>query len=243
MNAHNRIEGEDIAIADSWATSVTEDLERSRRTAWIVASVASVIALLLAIAIVIMMPLKRVEPYTLLVDRQTGHVEALAPLDEGLVTPDAALTRSLLAQYVIARESFEQTSLQRDYRKTMLWSAGEERQRYGAQMNSANAASPFAQLPPGTSIRTEIASISPLSDSSSLVRFVTILSDRSGREAAPEHWAAVVNYSFSGARMSEEDRLINPLGFQVTRYRRDRETLPASSDPQLPRVPEAEPEA
>ena len=216
-------------IADSWGESVTADLERSRRIAWIVAAVAGAIALLLAIAVVVMLPLKTVEPYTLMVDRHTGHVEALAPLDEAMVSPDTALTRSLLAQYVIARESFDRASVQRDYRKAMLWSAGDERRRYGALMNSTNPASPFSQLPPGTSVSTEIASISPLDRSSSLVRFVTTRTDRSGRAQVPEHWAAVISYGFSGAQMSEEDRLLNPLGFQVTRYRRDRETLSASA--------------
>ena len=67
MNAHHTIEGETIEIADSWGTSVTESLERSRRTAWIVASVATAIALLLAIALVVLIPLRTVVPYTLLV--------------------------------------------------------------------------------------------------------------------------------------------------------------------------------
>lgn len=228
VNRHHKLDGEDIAIADSWGASVTADLERSRRIAWIVAAIASAIALLLAIAIVILLPLKTVEPYTLMVDRHTGHVEALAPLDEAMVSPDAALTRSFLAQYVIARESFDRASLQRNYRNAMLWSAGEERQRYGATMNSANGANPLVQLPPGSSVRTEIASISPLSSDSSLVRFVTTRTDTGGRAQPPEHWAAVINYTFSGAAMSQEDRLINPLGFQVTRYRRDPETLTAA---------------
>ena len=30
--------------------------------------------------------------------------------------------------------------------------------------------------------------------------------------------------------MTAEDRYINPLGFQVTRYRRDAETLPSELD-------------
>lgn len=240
MNAHHHVDGEDIVVGESWANSVTQDLERSRRTAWIVASIAGAIALLLAIALVILMPLKQIEPYTLLVDRQTGNVEALTPLDEQLVAPDAALTRSHLAQYVIARESFDRANVQRDYQKTMLWSAGEERQRYGNRMASANPLSPFSQLPPGTSVSTEIASISNLSDSSAMVRFVTTRTDRTGRTLPPEHWAAIINYTFSGARMSESDRLINPLGFQVTRYRRDLETLPASQEGRLPLVPESE---
>ncbi len=122
MTAHDNFD-EDIAIADSWGVSVTEQLEKSRRNAWIVASVSAAVALLLAIALVILLPLKETVPYTLLVDRQTGHVEALAPLGEQLVAPDEALTRSFLVQYVIARESYDFADLQSDYAKVGLWTA------------------------------------------------------------------------------------------------------------------------
>jgi type IV secretion system protein VirB8 len=48
----------------------------------------------------------------------------------------------------------------------------------------------------------------------------------------------VISYRYSGAPMSADDRLLNPLGFEVTRYRRDAETVPASvADPVQAIVP------
>jgi type IV secretion system protein VirB8 len=45
----------------------------------------------------------------------------------------------------------------------------------------------------------------------------------------------VVTYGFSGAPLSAEDRLINPLGFQVSHYRRDAEgAAPAMAPPIAP---------
>lgn len=234
MNAHQSFDGKPVEITDSWGTSVTENLERSRRTAWIVASVASAIALLLAITLVIMMPLKTVVPYTLLVDRQTGYVEELGPVGEKMVSPDAALTRSFLAQYVIARESIDRANLQRDYRKVALWTAGEARQRYIALMNASNPASPVAQLSNGATVSTEVISVSSLSPTSALVRFVTVRTERGAQSQLAEHWAAVITFTFSGAEMTADDRLLNPLGFQVTRYRRDQETLPEVIEVETP---------
>lgn len=236
MNAHHTVDGEDVEIADSWGTSVTLDLERSRRAAWIVAGIAGAIAFLLAVTLAVLLPLKTVVPYTLMVDRQTGYVEELAPLDAASVSPDTALTRSFLAQYVIARESYDAANLQRDYRRVALWSEGDARQRYVASMNSSNPSSPLAQLGSGTTLRAEVKSISSLSSDSALVRFVTVRTDRGGREEAANHWAAVINYRFSSAEMSADDRLHNPLGFQVTRYRRDQEALPDTSEPRLPQA-------
>lgn len=216
----------DLPVAASWATSVTEDLERSSRRAWTVAIIAAIVALLEAIALVFLMPLKTVEPYTLLVDRQTGNVEALAPLDTQVVTADAALTRSFLVQYVIARESFALPTLQDDYRKVSLWSDGRVREAYQRTMNAANPASPLSALPKGSAIRAQVKSVSTLGEGRALVRFLTTRVDQGAAPQPPQHWAAIVNYSFSNAEMSEADRYVNPLGFQVTSYRRDAETLP-----------------
>lgn len=237
MTAHDDIDLAQMRAADSWTQSVTADLERSRRTAWIVAAVASAIALLLTLALVILLPLKTTVPYTLLVDRQTGNVETLAPLDEQIVAPDAALTRSFLAQYVVARESFDADSFNRDYGRVALWSGDTERQRYIAAAQATNPLSPLAFMPRGGTIAITISSLSSLSADSALVRFTTTRTDPAAQPQAPQHWAAVVRYGFSQAAMSEADRLINPLGFQVLRYRRDAETVPPPTAAPVAQVP------
>lgn len=212
-------------IRDSWSQSVTADLKKSRSTAWLIAGVMAVIAILEAIALASLVPLKTVEPYTLLVDRQTGHVEALAPLDTQVVEPDEALTRSFLVQYVIARESFAFDSVQDDYRKVSLWSDGSERDRYQQRVSANNPASPLASLPQRAVIRTEIKSVSLLNPDRAMIRFTTARADPGSPAQRPQNWVAIVRFGFSNAEMSAEDRYINPLGFQVASYRRDPETL------------------
>src|SRR3546814_3839138 len=82
-------------------------LRASRRTAWWVAGGAAFIAVCEALALLFLTPLKSVEPYTLLVDRQTGFVQQLKPLDAETISANRALTQSFLVQYVIAREGFD----------------------------------------------------------------------------------------------------------------------------------------
>jgi len=213
--------------AATWSHDKERERLSSRRTAWIIAGVAAAIAVLEAIALIVLLPLKTVEPYTLLVDRQTGYVEALKPLERQIVAPDAALTRSFLAQYVIARESFDIDTLQQDYRKVALWSAGEARERYTSGMQATNPASPLATLPRRAQVQTRIRSLSSLGNDTALVRFETIRTDPGAQPQPPESWAAVVRFRFSGEAMSAADRLVNPLGFQVVRYRRDAEMPPS----------------
>lgn len=195
---------------------------------------AALIAVIEALALVALIPLKREVPYTLMVDSQTGYVQSLKPLENDSLTADVALTRSFLVQYVVARESFDIDNLQEDYRKVGLWSADEARDQYLALMNSSNPQSPLAALPRRSTVAVQIRSVSSLSPNSAMVRFSTVRTDRGARSQVAQHWAALITYRFSDADMTAADRLTNPLGFQVTRYRRDPETLPEALPVALP---------
>lgn len=214
------------ARAASWAEDGQEKLRLSRRIAWLVAGIACGVALFEAVAIALMIPLKTVVPYTLLVDRTTGYVQMLKGDDRQTLVPDQALTQSLLAQYVIAREGFDITSVPADYRKVGLWSAQRARSDYMAMMPASNPASPFQRFPRTTVLAVHIKSVSPLGPGTALVRFETERKDQGQVEGPRDAWVSVVRYRFVDAPMSMEDRLINPLGFQVMHYRRDQEALP-----------------
>jgi type IV secretion system protein VirB8 len=211
--------------AESWASDRQDLLRASRRTAWIVAAAAGTVAVCEAIALIVLMPLKTVEPYTLLVDRHTGFVEALKPLDANKIAPDKALTQSFLVQYVIARESFDIAALQANYRKATLWSADPAKADYVTSVQVTNPASPLARYPRSTVVTTRVKSVSPLGGNSALVRFDTQRVDAGGHVVPAQSWVAVIRYRFSGEPMTREDRFVNPLGFQVTGYRKDAEDV------------------
>lgn len=220
-----------FAEAQKWSADREDLLRSSRRTAWIVASIAAAIALLEGLALVLLTPLKTSVPYTVLVDRHTGYVEVLQPLDQKLVAPDAALTRSLLAQYVTTREGFGFDTVRADYRKVALWSAGEARSRYMTAMQANNPLSPLVLYGRRGLVEVQILSVSSPGQNTALVRFTTTRADSEARGQPPQFWAAVLSYRFTSLGMTASDRLQNPLGFQVIRYRRDPEAAPPSSPP------------
>jgi type IV secretion system protein VirB8 len=211
--------------AATWNRDRIEAMRASRRTAWWVAGSATVVAVLLAFALMLLMPLKTVVPYTLMVDRTTGFVQALKPLDPDKVAPDTALTQSFLVQYVIARESFDIDALEPNYRKVALWSAETARSDYLNFMQVSNPQSPLALYPRTTVVETRVKSVSPVGRNAALVRFDTVRRDAGGQIQPPRSWVALIRYRYSGEPMKLEDRFVNPLGFQVLRYRRDAETI------------------
>lgn len=227
MNEQNR-EALDAYYKDAatWNRDRLEAMHKSRRVAWWVAIGAGTIAVLEAGALILLTPLKTVEPYTLLVDRTTGYVQALKPLDADKIAPDAALTQSFLVQYVIAREGFDADTVQANYNKVASWSAEQARSAYVSLMQVSNPQSPLILYPRSTVIETRVKSVSPLGRNVALVRFDTIRRDAGGQVQPPRSWVSVIRYRFSGEPASLEERFVNPLGFRVLRYRRDAESAP-----------------
>ena len=211
--------------AESWASDRQEELRKSRKIAWIVAAVAAAVALLEAGALILLTPLKTVVPYTLLVDRHTGFVQAVRPLDEQRVSGDTALVQSFLVQYVVKRESFDADQVQANYRDVTLWSAESARAQYIAGMQGSNPESPLNRYPRNAVVETHVQSVSPVGSNVAMVRFQTRLRRPDGQVTPLGAWVAMMRYRFSGAPVRQEDRFENPLGFQVVRYRRDQEAL------------------
>jgi len=227
--------------AQSWGFSAQQAASRSQRTAWTAAGVMAGIAAFEAVALAMLVPLKTVEPVTLLVDRHTGYVQAIDPAEQKRLSANEALTQSFLAQYVTAREGFDRATVSGTYRRVALWSAGAARSTYLAEMPATNPASPFQRYPAGVAGIVRIKSISKIAKGTALVRFDTHRQDRNGATTAPQPWIAVIRYRYTDAPMAMEDRLVNPMGFQVLSYRRDAEApppqvaiaAPAAVDPAL----------
>lgn len=232
MNEHSR-ETLDAYYAEaaSWNRDRVGAMRSSQRIAWWIAGVAAAIALLEALALVLLTPLKTVEPYTLMVDRTTGYVQALKPLDQATIAPDAALTQSFLVQYVIAREGFDMGTLNANYRKVALFSADNARSSYLQQMQVSNPTSPLTIYPRSTTVDVRVKSVSPLGKDAALVRFETVRNDAGAQPQPAASWVAVIRYHYSDAPMSLEDRFVNPLGFEVTSYRKDAEVLTPEAAP------------
>lgn len=212
--------------ARSWAEDREQRDARSQRVAWIIAGVATTIAALEAIALAGLVPLKTVVPMTVLVDRQTGHVTSLDPAQPVKLAPDAAVAKSMLAQYVTARESADRASIANDYRKVVLWSGETARASYLAAMRPGSPDNVLARVPRQTSLQVRIKSVSLLEEGQALVRYDLVGRSDTGGEAKPAPFVTVIRYRFRDRPMVEADRFLNPLGFTVLRYRKDAEAPP-----------------
>lgn len=212
------------ADAASWSTDVNGALRASRTRAQWIAGAAVVVAVCEALALMALSPLKTVVPYTITVDRQTGAAQLARGVQLGPLSENEALVQSAVAQYVIARETLDATDLAANYRKVGLWSTATARSDYLRSMDRTNPASVLVGANAATQVAVTIRSITLMSPTSALVRFSTDRREGDG-PASRMDYAAAMQFAFTGDPLSLEDRLINPLGFQVSRYRRDAESV------------------
>jgi type IV secretion system protein VirB8 len=211
----------------------------SRRTAWIVTAVLIVICAAQAAAIALMLPLKEIVPYTIVVDRTTGFAEVIRPLEQGALPQDQAITQAFLAQYVIARETFDAADLPTRYKLVALLSAETARADFVNAYRADNPQNLAVQTPSGTVRRVRTSAVALLDVSSDPRRAsvdVEIIERPPGGIERSSFYRAQLGFRYSGAPMRMEDRLLNPLGLQVVTYRLDPAPLapppaPAPPDP------------
>ena len=213
------------AAARSWADGQVQTTARETRIAWRVAIAAGALALLLAIALAFLIPLKSVEPYVLTVDRQTGTVEPAMTVRSGAMSQNEAVIQAQLAGYVVARETFDSTDLPQQYRRVQLLSAPATARAYVGEMAANNPSSPLNTLNRGDTVAIRIRSVSLIGAGTGLVRFTATRTAVGAAAGQPSNLVSAISFGFSGRPLRPADRYDNPLGFQVTRYRRDAEGL------------------
>ena len=196
------------------------------RNRWLVTAWSSLaLALIQGIALVALVPLKTSVPF-LIKEESTGAVTTVRPLaGNPAVTYSESVRKYFLTRYLITRETYDAMDLAENFRAVDLMSDRAESGRFHQTIASSNPASPLVIYGKLGRRLVRIKSIAFLNDHTAQIRF-TATDQRSSSLPSPSEWIATVAYSFGPAPSSEADRLMNPLGFLVTRYRTDQEVAP-----------------
>ena len=201
---------------------------RSRLVAWRLAIGSSALAAVALLALLCLTPLKTNTPYVLRVDNATGHVEVLTTLRTSESSYGEVVDSYFLNQYVLNREGYDYNTIQNAYNTTALLSDPEVQREYYTLFEGAQARDTV--LKDRAKIIVQIRSITPTPETgTAVVRFSTQLKHNNGSIEPLQNWIATTSYTYKDATMSSVDRRVNPLGFQVTSYRIDPETLTPSS--------------
>ena len=218
MSADQALQGY-LEEAASWDADRVAQAARSVAVAWRVAAAGWLCAVASVLALVLLLPLKRVVPYLIRVDGTTGVVDVV-PVYTGHAPLGEAVTRYFLTHYITVCERFDYSLAESDYEECGAFNSARLNQMLYARWNRANPKSPLNLHKDGSTETVRIESVSffkPASGESDLaqVRFARV--ERQG-DGAPErvtHWIASIEYRYGKPPDDPRTRGWNPLGFEV----------------------------
>ena len=221
--------------AQSWELDRARRAERSAKVAWIVAAVAAAIAVLSVAAVTGLAPLKQPVPVVIRVDSSSGIVD-IVPAYEGTSDIEQVVTRNLLQNYVIARERYFYGTAEADYELVASQNSPSLNQEWAALWATNNPTSPLNVYKDGTSIRTQVRSVTFLKlesgkDKLAQVRFSRYTRPGGTGEEQASHWVSTMEFAYVPPSKDDKTRSLNPLGFRVVEYRREPEVAAAGVTP------------
>jgi type IV secretion system protein VirB8 len=208
-----------LSEATSWDADRRAQDNRSRRSAWIVASAAVFTTCMAVTALLAMFPLQRVEPYVIRVDNTTGVVDVV-PTYTGDGAPAEVLTRYLLTHYVSTCERFNLGTAEEDYSECGAFHSPQRNQQWAALWATANPDSPLNKFKDGTTVHANIQSVSFFERANGRTDLAQVRFTKATRVGGtgPEvltHWVATVHYAYGKSPSDIRTRQWNPMGFRI----------------------------
>jgi type IV secretion system protein VirB8 len=213
--------------AESWDADRVGQYRRSAQVAWWAVGAGWTCAISAALALVILMPLKRVEPFVVRVDNATGIVDVV-PAYDGSATPQEAVTRYFLTHYLTVCERFNFATAESDYEECGAFHSPQRNQIWYALWTATNPASPLNVHKDGSTVRVQVKSVSFFTRASGLsdlaeVRYLKALRRGIGSDESFSHWVATIQYAYTEPAKDPKTRRWNPLGFKIIDFKSEPE--------------------
>jgi type IV secretion system protein VirB8 len=226
VNAKAELE-EYFREAESWDADRAEQGLRNLKLAGWVAAAGWTCAIACAAALLVLMPLKRVEPFVVRVDNATGIVDVVPPYD-GRATPQEAVTRYFLTHYVTTCERFNFATAESDYEECGAFHSPARNQIWYSEWTATNPASPLNVHKDGSTVRVQVTSVSFFTRANGIadlaqVRYLKALRQGAGSEETFTHWVATIQYAYVEPAKEPKTRRWNPLGFKVVELKTEPE--------------------
>lgn len=161
---------------------------------------------------------KRFDPFVIQIDDTTGMAKVVNPINSQVLNGNEALAQYFIKKYVVARETYNPVDFTTLANKTVrLLSANSIYWDYRGYLRN-DELNPSIKYGQKNTTFLIVKSWSKLSDNKYILRF-SINETAQARRVFNK--IAVVEFQYIPMELTEEDRDINPLGFQVTGYRVD----------------------
>jgi type IV secretion system protein VirB8 len=221
------------AEARRWEADERRDERERTRLAAGLAMTALLVCMALSVALVLLLPLKRTEPYLVRVDSSSGVVDVV-PRYVGTADLPESVLRYLLTTYVTLRERYVPGLVETDYDEVGAFQAAAMNQTWAQYWARTNPESPLNRHRDGSRVTVQIRSVTLLRHGGGApdvaqVRFRRSTLPGAGAAEHTDDWVATLSTTFGPPSEDLRTRTLNPLGFRVLEYRREPEVTESTS--------------
>ena len=199
---------------------------RRERFAYFIAGAGVIVGLAGFLGAVSLLPLKTTETVVVVVDKETGEMDRVAHVEALSLDESDAIIQANLVAYVDDRETFDVTDGESRINSVLGRSDLDAARTLRDLWNSANEDYPITVYGRDAKIEVVIKSVNQIEAGVAQVRFSRTLRRTRDVRTVTRQYVATLAYEFRPeTRQRLQDVWANPLGFVVTSYRVDAETL------------------
>jgi type IV secretion system protein VirB8 len=162
----------------------------------------------------------RIEPFVIEIDKKSGIATTVKPLSIQEYSANTAVLRSLIIQYIRAREEYNYYLFEKNFSYLVrVFSNPVIYYSYKSVASTSNPSSPYNILGKNGNITVKWKSIIFPAQNTAQIR-ISVETTSSIGNVVQKDKIILMSFTFDQtSEMTEEDRLLNPLGFIVTMYK------------------------
>ncbi|MEQ9115932.1 MAG: type IV secretion system protein [Rickettsiales bacterium] len=207
-----------VSQARNWYSDRYESLVVQRNTLFLVSLVAIIATVVSSFVVLTVSTTKEIIPMLVEVEENTGFTNIVDPKTNETWTQDKALNEYFLMKYLEARETYNVASYMYNYNTVVrVLSTSQVYSDFKKQISGRN--SPIAKYGSNMSTKIKVRSVQYLPDRESGDKNVQIrfqVAESSGGKFYNK--IVTILYNFTKLQLTFDDRMVNPLGFQIKSY-------------------------
>lgn len=207
-----------IKTVKNWYEEKYDKISVQRNLLLVLILVLLVLSIVSVIALSVIVNSRKFDPFVIQIDQSTGVARVVNPVSSQILDGDEALAKYFIKKYIVARETYNPVDFDTEARKTVrLLSTSAIYMRYLGYIRNKDFDPSLIYGQKNTTFLV-VKSWTKLDKKKYMLRFSI---NETSENKKVFNRIAVVDFDYVAMELTEAERDINPIGFQIKEYRVD----------------------
>lgn len=210
--------GNPIKVSRNWYEERFDKITVQRNILFVLLLILLILSIISVIVVAVIVNSRQFDPFVIQIDESTGMAKIVNPISSEILDGNEALARYFIKRYVIARETYNPVDFDTEARKVIrLLSTSSIFWNYLGYIKNKEI-DPTIMYGQKNTTFLIVKSWTKLDSKRYMLRFS--INETAGDKRVFNK-LAVVDFEYIPMELTEAERDINPIGFQVKNYRVD----------------------